>query len=204
MIGSLLGEVSQGIYSVRQITEIMFAYLSHKLATARSAEITKIAADQTIGSLFNHGMYEFYINNGWPNASFKYTKIDFIEIMKKRLALGQESRSWEVALLLSKVLFGDRDAPHEVDDAALMYIRPVIETYKRALDDGESRIAYNGVKFTVETLTECSRTIVNSFARIQELGCIMNGEDRKRGAMMDGRFQVFESQTTWYRRYLES
>ena len=204
MIGSLLGEASQGIYSVRQIAEIMFAYLSHKLATARSAEITKIAADQTIGSLFNHGMYEFYINNGWPNAPFKYTKLDFIEIMKKRLALGQESRSWEVALLLSKVLFGDRDAPPEVDDAALMYIRPVIETYKRALDDGESRTAYNGVKFTVETLTECSRTIVNSFARIQELGCIMSGEDRKRGAMMDGRFQVFESQTTWYRRYLES
>jgi hypothetical protein len=85
-------------------------------------------------------------------ARFDYTKLDFIEIMKRKLALGQESGSWEVALLLSKVLFGDRDAPHEVDDTALMYIRLVIETYKRALNNGESRVAYNGVNFTVETL----------------------------------------------------
>ena len=59
MIASLLGEASQGIYSVRQITEIMFAYLSNKLSTARPSEIKKIAADKTIRSLFAHGMYEF-------------------------------------------------------------------------------------------------------------------------------------------------
>ncbi len=203
MIGSLLGEASQGIYSVRQITEIMFAYLSNKLSTARHSEISKIAADETIRSLFAHGMYEFYINNGWPNAPFKYNKLDFIEVMKATLAKGQESGAWGLALNLSKVLFGDRDAPREVDEAALMYIRPIIETYKRALDDGESRVAYNGVKFTRETLTECARTIVTSFARIQELGCIMIGEDRKKGAMMDGRFQVSKDQIGWYQNHLE-
>jgi hypothetical protein len=204
MIGSLLGEASQGIYSVRQIAEIMFAYLSNKLSTARSAEIIKIAGDETIRSLFAHGMYEFYIKNGWPNAPFNYAKLDFVDVMKKRLAQGQESGTWAVALQLSKILFGDRHAPNEVDDAALMYVRPVIATYKRALNEAESRFAYNGMRFTSEGLLEYSRIIVNCFDRIQELGCIMNGEDRKNGAMMDGRFQVDEDQVRWYRDYLES
>jgi hypothetical protein len=138
----------------------------------------------------------------WPNAPFNYNKLDFIEVMKAKLAQGQESGTWEVALNLSKVLFGDRDAPLEVDDAALMYIRPIIATYKQALQEGESRMGFNGVKFTQETLTECARTIVASFARIQELGCIMNGDDRREGSMMDGRFQVSEYQVGWYQDYL--
>ena len=32
----------------------------------------------------------------------------------------------------------------------------------------------------------------------------MNGDDRKNGSMMDGRFQVGEDQVKWYRDYLES
>lgn len=204
MIASLLGEASQGIYSVRQITEIMFAYLSNKLSTARSAEINKIAADETIGALFAHGMYEFYIENGWPNAPFNYAKLDFVEVMKQRLAQGKESGTWEVARQLSKVLFGDRDAPTEVDDVALMYIRPILGTYKSLLGEAESRYAYNGMKFTSEGLLDHSRAIVDCFDRIQELGCIMNGDDRKNGSMMDGRFQVDQDQVKWYREYLES
>jgi hypothetical protein len=204
MISSLLGEAAQGIYSVRQITEIMFAYLSNKLSTARASEIKKIAADETIKSLFAHGMYEFYIKNGLPNVPFKYAKLDFVEFMKQLLAQGHESGTWEVALHLSKLLFGDRDAPIKVDDAALMYIRPILETYKRVLREAESRYAYNGMKFTSEGLLDHSRVIVDCFDRIQELGCIMNGVDRKNGSMMDGRFQVDEHDVQWYRNYLES
>ncbi|MCK1515634.1 hypothetical protein IVB22_24380 [Bradyrhizobium sp. 190] len=204
MIASLLGEASQGIYSLRQITEIMFAYLSNKLSTARSAEINKIAADETIRALFAHGMHEYYIKNGWPNAPFNYAKLDFVEVMKQRLAQGKESGTWEVARQLSKVLFGDRDAPTEVDDVALMYIRPILGTYKSLLGEAESRYAYNGMKFTSEGLLGHSRAIVDCFDRVQELGCIMNGDDRKNGSMMDGRFQVDQYQVKWYREYLES
>jgi hypothetical protein len=144
-------------------------------------------------------MYEFYINRGWPNAPFNYAKPDFVDVIKKRLAQGQESGTWKVALQLSKVLFGDRHAPNEVDDAALMYIRPLIATYKRVLGEAESRFACIGRRFTSEGLLEYSKIIVNCFDRIQELGCIMNGEDRKNAATMDGRFQVDESQVKWYR-----
>jgi hypothetical protein len=42
------------------------------------------------------------------------------------------------------------------------------------------------------------------YDRIQELGCIIVGEDRKHGIMMEGRFQVSEAQVQYYRQYLES
>jgi hypothetical protein len=203
MIASLLGEASQGVYSVRQITEIMFAYLSNKLSTARSAEINKIAADETIRSLFAHGMYEFYINNGWPNAPFNYAKLDFVDVMKKRLAQGKDG-TWKMALQLSKILFGDRDVPTDVDDAAMLYIRPILSDYKRLLDEAANRFTYNNMNFTSEGLLERAREIVERFDRIQELGCLMNGDDRKNGSMMEGRFQVSEDQVKWYRNYLDS
>jgi hypothetical protein len=204
MISSLLGEASQGIYSVRQITEIMFAYLSNKLSAARSVEINKIAADETIRSLFSHGMYEFYIQNGWPNAPFNYVKLDFVEVMKQRLALGKESGTWEASLQLSKLLFGDRDAPTEVDDTAMLYIRPILSDYKRLLGEAAERFTYQRENYSSEGLLERSRDVVECYERIQELGCIMNGDDRKNGSMMDGRFQVSEYQVKWYRDYLES
>jgi hypothetical protein len=204
MISSLLGEASQGIYSVRQITEIMFAYLSNKLSAARSVEISKIAADETIRSLFAHGMYEFYIQNGWPNAPFNYVKLDFVEVMKQRLALGKESGTWKASLQLSKLLFGDRDAPTEVDDTAMLYIRPILSDYKRLLGEAAEKFTYQGENYSSERLLERSRDVVECYERIQELGCIMNGDDRKNGSMMDGRFQVSEYQVEWYRDYLKS
>lgn len=203
MISSLLGEASQGIYSVRQITEIMFAYLSNKLTTMRSGELVKIVSDDTIRSLFAHGMYEFYIKNGWPNVPFKYTKVDFNEVMKIRLAQGDRKDSFEAALNMSKVLFGDRDVPTHVDDAALLYIRPLITAYKSLQKEADTRTNFRGYRISDEELAETAPKVVSLYNRIQELGCVMNGEDRKNGSMMPGRFQMDESQIYWCRDYVE-
>jgi hypothetical protein len=42
----------------------------NKLAAARPIETNRIAADKTIRSLSPHGMYDFYIQNGWPTRRF--------------------------------------------------------------------------------------------------------------------------------------
>lgn len=203
MISALLGEASQGIYSIRQITEIMFAYLSNRLTTMRSAELAKIVEDDTIRSLFAHGMYEFYIKNGWPNVPFKYNRVDFVEVMKIRLAQGDTRGNYESALNMSKVLFGDRDAPRYVDDAALLYIRPLIDAYRGFQKEADTRTNFRGYRISDEELAETAPKVLNLFARIQELGCVMNGEDRMNGSMMPGRFQMEESQIYWCRDYVE-
>lgn len=204
MISALLGEASQGVYSVRQIAEIMFAYLSNKLAAARPIEINKIAADKTIRSLFPHGMYGFYIQNGWPHAPFLYGKASFVELMKERLVQGRESGTWESALQLAKLLFGDKDVPPEVEDVALMFMRPILADYKRLLDEVEHMYTYKGEPISSEGILERSSEILDCFDRIQDLGRVIVGADRDKAAMMDGRYQVSESQIKWHRQYLES
>ena len=187
MISALLGEASQGIYSIRQITEIMFAYLSNKLTTVRKVELAKIAADETIRSLFAHGMYEFYIKNGWPNVPFNYDQLDFVQVMKIRLAQGDWG--WlEAAVNMSKLLFGDRDVPTEVDDAALLYIRPLITAYKSLLKEAETRMNFTGYRIGDQELADMATKVMSLYIRIHQLGCVMNGEDRKSGSMMQGRF----------------
>jgi hypothetical protein len=53
-------------------------------------------------------------------------------------------------------------------------------------------------------LTHYAKIIVSRFERINELSCIMHGDDRDSGTMMSGRFQVFEEHVDKYRRYLDS
>jgi hypothetical protein len=203
MISALLGEASQGIYSVRQITEIMFAYLSNKLTTVRRLELAKIAADETIRSLFAHGMYEFYIKNGSPNVAFKYERLDFAEVMKIRLAQGDRAGSYEAALNMSKVLFGDRDAPRNVDDAAVLYIRPLVAAYQALQKEADTRSNFRGYRISQEELASSAPKVLSLYENIQELGCVMNGEDRKNGSMMPGRFGVDESQIQWCWDFVE-
>jgi hypothetical protein len=204
MLGAILGEAAQGIYSVRQITEIMFGYISHRLTIATTAEITKLATNETIKALFNHGMYEFYVFEGWPHLPFGYSKPDFLEIMKERLVKGWERKSWKTALLLSELLFGDREAPRDVDDAALMYIREMIAEYNRASDIVRSNLSYRDLRLGGDDMTHYARIIVDRFQSINELSCIMHGGDRKRGAIMPGRFGVYGEDVDKHRKYLAS
>ncbi|MCK1316018.1 MULTISPECIES: hypothetical protein [unclassified Bradyrhizobium] len=204
MISALLGEASQGVYSVRQIAEIMFAYLSNKLSAARPVEINKITSDQTIRALFPHGMYDFYIQDGWPHAPFQYGKLDFVDLMKERLVQGSESWTWAPALQLAKLLFGDKDVPPEVEDVAMIYMRPILTDYKRLLDELANQYTYKGEPISSEGILERSNEVIDLFDRIQELGRVIVGADRDKAQMMDGRFQVSESQVRWYRAFLES
>lgn len=55
-----------------------------------------------------------------------------------------------------------------------------------------------------EGILERSNEVLDLFDRIQELGRVIVGADRDKAQMMDGRFQVSESQVRWYRAFLES
>jgi hypothetical protein len=57
---------------------------------------------------------------------------------------------------------------HEIEDAVLMYIRPILDNHKEALDGGEFRMHSNGVNFVPGDSTEYARIVVTLFARIQD------------------------------------
>lgn len=197
MITSMLGEASQGIYSGRQIREIMFAYLCNRLSQARGWDILQMSSDATILSMFRNGLYDFYLEFGWPHVPFQYNRPDFIELMKGRLVDGVERGNWKTALLVAKLVFGDKDAPREVDETALLYIRDIQVAYKRAYDAVEKHLNRRGYMSGSE-LTHNAQTVSDGFERITELSCIIHGDDRKRGDMLPGRYQVFKEDAVRY------
>jgi hypothetical protein len=51
-------------------------------------------------------------------------------------------------------------------------------------------------------LAELARGIVREFEQINDLSCIMHGDDRVRGQIMGGRFQVWPEEIEEFRTYL--
>jgi hypothetical protein len=202
MIASILGEASQEIYSVRQITEIMFGYISHRLGSANGSEIARLANDDTIRVLFQQGMYNYYLYEGWPHVPFKYNRPDFINVMKERLIRGRERKSWKTAHLLSRLLFGDREAPPEIDEMALLYMQAELKVFKSALTVAEARHRDDEGLYGGAEMAKLARTVVNKFEQVNDLSCVMHGDDRKRGVIMGGRFQVWPEEVEEYRTYL--
>jgi hypothetical protein len=202
MIASILGEASQGIYSIRQITEIMFAYISHRLSSASGSEIARLANDDTIRSLFDHGMYNYYLFEGWPHVPFTYNRPDFIRIMKARLLRGRERKSWRTAHLLSRLLFGDREAPAEIDEMALVYMQAELKAFKPAFDMAEYQYRDDEGLYGGPEMVDLARVIVNKFEQINDLSCVMHGDDRKRGVILGGRFQIWPESIEEYKEFL--
>jgi len=202
MIAAIMGEASKGIYSLRQIADIMFAYISHRLETASSAEIKQLADDATIGLLFRGGMYNRYLLVGWPHVPFQYDKPDFVATMKDRLARGRARKSYKSAHLTARLLFGNKEAPREIDELALSFIQTPMKEYNHAMN--EFRVGYreSGGLYNHQERTDLARIVVNRFELVNDLSCIMHGDDRDRGQILPGRFGVYSEDVDEYRNYL--
>ncbi|MET4019755.1 hypothetical protein ABIB73_005306 [Bradyrhizobium sp. F1.4.3] len=201
MLSSILGEASQGIYSLNQISDIMFAYMSHRLSSVNSQEIARWLDDDTIRSLFGRGLYDMYLLDGWPHVPFDYNHPDFLALLKERIIQGRERGSWKSARLLSKLVLGRKEAPREIDELAMVYMRDVLKEYEVGIyqaqnDFGPSPVARG------ELPMDLVKMIVNKHEQATDLSCIMHGDDRAAGHVQPGRFGLHEERVEMYRRYL--
>lgn len=201
MLSSILGEASQGIYSIKQITEIMFAYISHRIAVANAQEMTRWVEDDTIRSLFGRGMYDMYLFDGWPHVPFDYNKPDFLALLKDRLTQGKERGSWKNARLLSILILGQKHAPAEIDDLAMVYIREVLKDYEELLYSAQFDYGPNPT-YRGRLPTELANRIVTRHEQATDLSCIMHGDDRVNGSVQSGRFGLDDERVNLYRRHL--
>jgi hypothetical protein len=201
MISAVLGEASQGVYSLNQITDIMFAYMSHRLSAANGQEIARWVEDDTIQSLFGRGMYEMYLLDGWPNVPFAYDRPDLLGFLKERITQGNERRSWKNARVLSVLILGGRDAPAEIDDLAMIYMRNVQTGYKRALDQAHQYYVH-GPQYPYYFSPEPAKLVVSLYEQAVDLSCIMIGEDRTNGRVRPGRFGLDDDDVQEFRQLL--
>lgn len=198
MVSSVLGEASQGVYSLNQISDIMFAYMSHRLPAANSQEILRWVEDDTIRSLFGRGMYEMYLLDGWPHVPFAYNRPDLLSILKSRINQGRERHSWKNARVLSVLILGNRDAPMEIDDLAMLYIRAVLASLDKAVDAAERYYPFEGIGKN----PALAEMIVNLHEQATDLSCIMHGDDRQSGHVREGRFALDRIDVEFYKQIL--
>lgn len=59
-------------------------------------------------------------------------------------------------------------------------------------------------RISQEELASSAPKVLSLYENIQGLGCVMNGEDRKNGSMMPGRFGIDKSQIQWCWDFVES
>lgn len=202
MLASILGEASQGVYSIKQITDIMFAYMSHRLPSANSQEVARWVEDSTISSLFGRGLYDMYLFDGWPHVPFEYSKPDLLGILKERIVQGQERKSWRNARLVSSIVLGEKDAPAEIDDIAMVYIRDVLSDYSGVVSQAQFEYGANPLSNGLLPF-EIARTIVSLHEQATDLSCIMHGQDRVAGSVQQRRFGLEEANIDAYRDYLK-
>ncbi|MET4210955.1 hypothetical protein ABIB95_005792 [Bradyrhizobium sp. LA2.1] len=201
MLTSILGEASQGIYSLKQITDIMFAYMAHRVGAVSSVEITRWLEDDTVRSLFGRGLYDMYLLDGWPHVPFEYIKPDFLGLLKERLTQGWERETWKVARLVSVLILGSKEAPREIDDLAMVYMREILRGYERALYHAQNNFGRNPT-YNDELPVEVAKTIVERHEQATDLSCIMHGDDRMRGKVQLNRFGLDEERAKMYRDYI--
>lgn len=204
MVASLLGEASQGIYSTTQIRDILFAYLSHRLNAGAIGDLGRLNADPTLKGFFPEGIFFHFLSNGWPRVPFAFDRPDFISIMKARIGECSTKRSWIPAARLSQLLFGGRDAPTEIDDMVMMYIRKEVEELRRwmrAAQDEMDQPAYH--RDDVEFI-RLSINVVRTFDRVKDLSGVTHGSERLSGKMVPGRFGLHEQEVASFRRLAEN
>ncbi len=196
LIGGMLGSASQGIYSIDQIRGIMFAFVAHKIATDSRKDLETIQKDDTISALFPRGIYGHFLQSGWPHVPFKYSQPDFDLLMKARISDGDDGQSFASALRLASILYGSADAPGDVADHALIYIRKYIEIMKDCEDNMGD---WNYLREEWRRLAEIR---VRAFDMFSQLNRICFGKDRVAGELLEGRFGISVSAIDQLRRLL--
>jgi hypothetical protein len=187
MLGSILGTSAQGIFSSEQIRNILFAYIEHKLAVKNKADLETIFREDTASVIFPRGIYYYFVKNGWPHVPFKYTRADLVDLMKQAVTHGSERSNYDNAVKLSKLLFGNEDAPNAVDDHAMVFISRAVSAFRSIKERGEEDLEQFPL---TSNKSDWSREALQQYMLIEQLSRICHGSDRVAGNMMEGRFGI--------------
>jgi hypothetical protein len=202
MIGSLLGDSAQGIYSAKQIREVVFAFVTQRLPSLSSGDLTQLLQHETVRALFPDGIYFFYIENGWSHVPFSYHRPDFLEVMKNCIVEGAQKHRWSFAARMAALLFGFKDAPRFIDDVVMIYLDQEVYAYRKALDHAREENKFPREYFDRPEYLARLVSVMYYYDRIQELSAVTHGSERASGKLMDGRFSIFQEDVEEFRALL--
>ena len=94
-LGGMLGNSAHQIFSRRQITDILFAFLVTKVVNQDDSKtLEAFAGEPSLHRAFPSGPYHYYLEHGWPRVPFHYKQADdFNYRMLNRLANATKRRA---------------------------------------------------------------------------------------------------------------
>jgi len=134
-IDLLLRNLDSHVMSRREAQDNIFAALIHKVAIGNVKDVYSFIVKNSVEffSLYPGGLYEYYLENGFPKVSFSYKHdIDMIAIMKRSLQFSVAGAASKKARELSTILFGLRDAPAQLQEPLSILRRRLSNHYNEA------------------------------------------------------------------------
>jgi hypothetical protein len=131
-LGGLLGKSAHEIFSRRQMTDILFAFLVSKLAQNDVKDLETYIQEPTLHKAFPNGIYQHYIDNGWPRVPFHYERIDdFNPRMMELLSNCYDEEDYWPAAKLALLLYGRGRVPEQIEALARTYMNYTQTTFNR-------------------------------------------------------------------------
>jgi hypothetical protein len=187
-LGGVLGNSAHQIFSRRQITDILFAFLVTKVAANDARTIDAFEREPALHKAFPAGLYHYYLEHGWPRVPFHYAQEnDFNFHMMNALSQCHEDADYWPAAKLGLLLYGRAKLPQQIDSIARSYLRDLSRQFERMRRD-------SGMIFSDRARKDIwgfyAKSLLDQYDHLMDLDGIVNGELRARREPYDKRFGV--------------
>lgn len=184
----MLGSSANEIFSKRQMTDIIFAFLINEFSEANHVEMETYLKEKSLHSLFPLGLYNHYIEHGWPRVPFRYKKPrDFTERMLQELWEGREREDFRRAANVCFLLYGRGRAPGQIETLAGTYLKQLMKEFK--LLDDQAKEVFKFRQFKQDWVTYAD-ALLEYYEQMLDLDGIVNPTERLQRTPFDRRFGV--------------
>jgi hypothetical protein len=187
-LGGMLGSSASEIFSKRQMTDILFGFLINKLARGERDDIEAYIREPTLQNAFPEGIYNYYIQHGWPRVPFHYEQVDdMTERMMRELLVGREQENFRPAAKMALLLYGRARAPSQVETLAGTYLNSVSKEFEKMRKEANAVFKSRATSQEWEAYAE---GLLDYYNQLMDLDGIINGKDRLMRIPVDRRFGV--------------
>src|SRR5258708_4167395 len=187
-IGGMLGTSANEIFSKRQITDILFAFLMNKLSEGNMSELDSYFGEPALHRAFPTGLYNYYLENGWPRVPFEYVEdSNFVHRMLNELIRGNDRDDFRRAAKMAFLFFGRAKLPEQIDSLAITYLKRTLDQFNRLRSESRAVFSSRGEKHAWRIYAEA---LLELYHQLMDIDGIINGKDRMKREPVNHRFGV--------------
>jgi hypothetical protein len=187
-LGGMLGQSAHQIFSKRQMTDILFAFLVIKLAQNDVKDLEAYVQEPELHKAFPHGIYYHYIDNGWPTVPFHYERVDdFVKRMMDTLLNCHENEDYRPAAQLALLLYGRARLPKQIESLAKTYMNRMQSEFDQVR---RHAIGVFGNRNASHHWQPYAEALLDYYDQLMDLEGVIVGRERMKREPYNNRFGV--------------